>query len=224
MATIVGGSPAQRELLEEILSGLGSDRIDTIELTPLDPADGWGRGERMFVDTHDVRTSWEAMLIAAAFRRGSARDGLPKVAVLAQPDGASTLSSVPPPLEPLDDSDVDAFRRDVEAAVRAAKLEVVEVLRPEAHAFALRARVDEPHAYLRFELRPFLEVAARWRDRCDGIYSEVVDEQPTPVLAAGWYRYGSLTTSREDVACCTPFTSGALLAPPPPRCPVFDVG
>jgi hypothetical protein len=221
MTTIVGGSPAQRALLEEILAGFGSDGIDTIELTTLDPAEGWGGGEQIFVNAEDVRTSWEAMLVAIAFRRRSARANLPKVKVIADPGGASSLDYTPRPLPPLSDSELAAFRSDIEAAAGTATL-AVEVLLPQAHAFAVTLRVDEPHEYLRYQLFPFIQKMADWRDRCDGTYIEVVDDKPGPAFVTGNYRYGGMGTHREDVACCTPFGRGGLSSPPPPPCPVFD--
>jgi hypothetical protein len=219
MTTVAGGSDAQRALLEEILVGLGSNRIDAIELTSLE-----GRGEQLFVRADDLRTRWEARLVATAFTRRSAEAGLPKVAWLAGRDGGSTLESVPAPPAPLADSDVEAFRKDVEAAAGVARLEPVDILRPQAHAFALRLRVVEPHAYLRYQHRHFLEAVARWRERCDGIYTEVVDEKPVNVFTAGWYRHGGFAGTRGDVACCAPDLglSRGIDEPPRPRCPVFD--
>jgi hypothetical protein len=183
-------------------------------------------GDELVVDfaRGDSRAFWDATLIAFAFARRSRDVGLTKIAYFSDPDGGQTLGHARPAAEPLSPARVEAFCKDIAGAARDATVERIEVLRPQGHAFAITLHVLEPHAYLRRRLVPFLEAVAEWRERCDGIYTEVRDGQPRPVLFAGWHRSGGFSGARRDLACCAPHLglSRPLEEPPPPICPIFD--
>jgi hypothetical protein len=230
--TIDGALPEQRRLLEEILVGLGSTRIQGIFLYPYrprfedmhePPPGDYGDVLGIEVDADDRRAFWEGTLAAYAFARRSAAEGMRKVAWFSLPGQGHGLENPGETVEPLSTGELEDFRAAVVAAAVEARLEQVDVLQPQAHALALAVSVDEPHAFLRFHVRDFLRALGGWRARCDGIYAEVRDSAPEHVLLVGWHRRGGFSSSRRDVACCAPMLGlGYPGMPPPPRCPVFD--
>jgi hypothetical protein len=215
--TINGASPEQRILLAEILAGLASTRITEVALQAGD------HGREIFVTVDDIRGRWEAELLATAFARRSKAAGLPKVSVFASLDGSQTLEWAPPPVDLLADEAVARFRAEVVDAAGDAPVETFDVLRPQGHAVALGIHAGEPHAFLRFRSRDFLQTVAEWREQCDGIYGEIRDDQSGPALAFGWFRGGGFSSTRGDVECCAPFLgmSHAIDWQRPPPCPVF---
>jgi hypothetical protein len=231
--TIEGASPEQRQLLHEILSGLGGPAPSRIVVRPHEPRyedDTVPRlpephGDAVVLDfaPEGRRADWEATLLAFAFARRSSAAGLPKVAWCEWPDRGFMLELAKPSIEPLSGEAIDCFRAAVVAAAGDARLERLDVLRPDGHAFALVLRVDEPHAWLRFRSRAFLWAAEQWRGRSDGIYIEMCDTEPAPVLRVGWHRMGGFSGSRRDVECCAPILGFGrpIGAPPRPPCPVF---
>jgi hypothetical protein len=230
---VVGASPKQLEILRDILRRLGPTRVTGVVVRPHDPEfeehvtpPPGPHGVEIAVTTsaaEDLRGAWEAELLGFAFARRSMSAGLAKVAWLDLGDTGSTLEHAPPPAAPLDGNAIKRFRTAVAAAAGDATLDGFDLLRPEGHAFAIRVRVDEPHAFLRSHSQPFLTALAEWRERCDGIYAEVHDAAPNPVLAVGMHRSGGMSSTRADVRCCAPFLglSQPIEWQPPPPCPVF---
>lgn len=187
---VEGASPKQLEILRDILAGLGSTRITGVVVRPhkpdfeehITPPPG-PYGVEIVVATsapEDLRGAREAQLLALAFARRSKSAGLTKVAWFAFGGGGSTLEQARPAAAPLKRNEIDRLRRDVAAAAGDATLVRFDVLRPEGHAFAIRVRVDEPHALLRSYARPFLTFLAGWREFCDGIYADIRDTAPNP--------------------------------------------
>jgi hypothetical protein len=231
--TIEGASSEQRRLLEEILASMESTRIPRIVIRPFVETSEEGdvplpgdHGDEIFVDTGRGfdRGHWEAELLAVAFARRSKASRLRKVACFAFSDGAKTLEWAPPAVEPLTAEALARFESDAVRAAGDSRLESFDVLRPQGHAVALAIQVDEPHAFLRLRSREFLESVAAWRERCDGIYGEIRDEQPRAALTFGWFRHGGFSSIRPDVECCAPFLgmSHPIDWQGPPPCPLFD--
>jgi len=232
--TIEGASPEQRQILLEILAGLGPTRITGVNVRPHEPRyedDLVPRlpephGDAVVLDfaREDRRADWEATLLAFAFARRSSAAGLPKVAWCKCPGHEFTLELPKPSIEPLSGEAIDSFRAALADAAGDARIELLDVLQPDGHAFALVFRVDEPHAWLRFQSKAFLWTAEQWRERSDGIYIEICDVQPAPVLRVGWHRKGGFSGSRRDVECCAPsrgFGRPEGAPPPPLVCPIF---
>jgi hypothetical protein len=228
--TIEGASPEQRQILLEILAGLGSSEITDVGIRPhyrrrddniIEPEP---YGDEIFVDAEAGfrRARWEATLLAFAFARRSRAAGLPEVSWFAHAQGGHTLAVAQGSVPPLSTDDIDRFRATVTAAAGDARLEQLDVRQPEGHAFAAVFHVDEPHAYLRFRSLAFLQALGAWRERCDGIYTELRDGEPEPAFLVGWHRSGGFGGGRPDVACCAPFLGRSRpvgwVVPP---CPVF---
>src|SRR5438552_1652247 len=84
--SVVGASAKQRALLRQILHGAGPTEIDRIRVHQ--PGRGWNHLPRGVVQIDFAghrdpggRTTWQAWVLAGAFRDGSARRGLAPVAV-----------------------------------------------------------------------------------------------------------------------------------------------
>jgi hypothetical protein len=230
--TIEGASPAQREILLEILSGLGANRVTRVTVGPFEPMvegdenPGPGPyGDEIVVTTEpsDLQGEWEAELLAQAFARGAKAAGLSKIAWLSYERGGHTIEHVRPAVVPLSSDEISRFRGAIEAAAGQAAVERFDVLRPQGHAFVIAVRTEEPHRFLRFQSMTFLTAVGEWRERCDGIYGEIRDPEPTPVLRFGWYRGGGFSSTRRDVECCAPFLglSHPIDWQGPPACPIF---
>jgi hypothetical protein len=230
-----GASPPQAAILGEILAGLKPTAIEAVEVRPFapsyegdpDPATG-PHGEEIAVRSTpgEFRGYWEAALLGRTFARRSRQAGLPHVAWLSYAEGGETLEPFAgrPATDPLRERDLDGFRSAVSIAAGPGTVDSFEVLKPQGHAVAIRVVVGEPHAYLRFSAMDLLRCLSAWRPRCDGIYAEIREAQPTSAaLAIGWWQHGGMSTTRDDVACCAPnlSLSSALGWTGPPACPIF---
>lgn len=237
-ATVEGGTPAQQRVLREILDGLGNTAIELVRLedwvddfeehpslglvpTPEEIEASRGTSVRLVEpDPAGPRADWEIGLAARAFDYRSVDEGLPPVVWLQV--GTQHGSIVGGwKLPPLDERSLEQLSADVSRAAReaGAELEYLHILRPDAHAWAVCLRVDEPHGFCRRGFRPFCEAVHHWSALCAGRYLEVRDDGEQPVLMTANGR----SSVRPDLACCDPLGiyRRALLSPPRPRCPVF---
>lgn len=227
--SIVGGSPKQRELLREILTGLGPTPIETIEIDD-QPEKGWGPPDavalRVETSSPSVLASWHGNLIANAFKERSHEWGLPPIAYLAEADSASTLEGTP--IRPARDAMtleeagelVESLRKTL--SQHGAKERHIELLRPRRLAFVVDIEVKDPGAFLRGRieeaLEPLLLRAGRGYDGYDGHYLKIVDGDGRHVLEFGWYPFGGLGSVRPDLKGCTHLGGQGTFEREPP-CP-----
>jgi hypothetical protein len=230
--TIEGALPEQRALLEGILAGLGSTRIESVFLSPYTPRfedmhepppGDYGDAVTIEIDADDMRAVWDATLLANAFASGSKATGLRKVAWFSLPKQAGRLENAGDVIEPLGAEEIDSFRGELAEAAQTADVEHLDVLEPQGHAFAFAVRVEEPHAFLRFHGWDVLQAVERWTPRCDGVYAEIRDGEAEPALILARHRRGGFRRSRNEVSCCIPGMRRSLPGQPtaPPNCPVF---
>jgi hypothetical protein len=233
-AAIEGGTPAQRELLGEILAGLDSDRIVRVailephpDLKPFDAGDVMLSVEYAG-DGPDTRAHWESWLVAGVFQYRSHTLGLPGVVWLEEGGGGNRLEYRPHPIrEPGGDPAAVVERVEQAAAVAGADVARIEILQPFGFALAITLRVPDAPEFLHDRLEGFLiELEDRWQ-RWEGTLIEVVDAQGRPVwrtaggsrmsIGAGW--------TAPELAGCWPhhgIGSGPIGAPPPPPCPTSN--
>jgi hypothetical protein len=230
MTRVEGGSSEQQSLLREIVSRVDSRGISRLvvhshELSvDGDPTLEGPVGTGLMCDVaDDLRAQWNVELIGEAFVRESRRRSLPAVIWLRTREWGRSMTYTPSPVRPLSADDLTAMRSHIAASVGEGSLAHFEILQPLGHAIAITVLVDEPHAYLRHASRTLLTAVSEWRERCDGIYTEIRDEQPLPPLAAAWRRMGGSSSTRLDVQCCAPQLSMSVpIGWEPPACPVFD--
>lgn len=231
--TVEGGTPAQQRLLREILAGLGDTEIELVRLedwvddfegevpTPEEIEASRGTCVRLVKpDPAGYRPDWEIGLVARAFDYRSAEEGLPPVVWLqVGSQHGSVVSGWR--REPLDERSLEQLSADIVRAAGEADARVgyLEILRPDAHAWAVCLRVEEPHAFCRQGFRRFHEAVEHWSQLCAGRYLEVRDDGEHSVLMTANGR----SSLRRDLACCDPlFIIGrGIDSPPRPRCPVF---
>jgi hypothetical protein len=237
MPTIDGASPEQQAILESILAGIPAPRIRALRVSPeydhepepdehgnppadWDPDTPLGDGLRL-VDPEwpDNRTEWELSLVGEAFHHASAEVGLTPIVVVSSQQGGTYLWGdelvlAPSPIDPA----TEEVRIQRAADAVGATVESVEFLHPSGTAIAVTVRVQEPHSFLRQELRVFLEASGHHDPGRLSSHLTVRDDQSDPAyeLAPG------RSSTRRDVLCCAP---GGLSQPidwQPPICPVYD--
>lgn len=231
---IEGASPEQEQLLNEIVDALGATTIETIHVRPFDPGPPENpngpppgpHGFELHATTETMRGHWETQLIAAAFRARSEESGLPRVVWVSVPDSGSTLEWSGQRLrDALTEAEVSALEKHVRRAAAAAGVEDVQLqlLRPHGHALAVTVRVAEPHRFLRFALHPLRNELIPWLNRLEGLYKEVLDDDPRPAWSEAASPAGGGACVRGDVVCCAgPVGFGpGYDEPGPPPCPVF---
>jgi hypothetical protein len=222
-AKIVGGTPKQKAVLREILSGLGPTRLDSVEVVA-DIEKEWGApSNAVGIDSKalkpDSYSSWQAFLVGELFGRRSLELGLPPVAYVGDNgdqsgglDFSTDASNVP-----WTRADADGpIRRMAEIAKRYGASTRVRVLKPNRLAFAVDFRAERPAAFLQTGLRRSLEpLEDPDEGRHDGLYIEVVDTKGRRVLESGrgvWVR--------PDLLGCSPYGRfGSPSDPPIPPCP-----
>jgi hypothetical protein len=230
---VEAASIEQRRLLRRILGEMGDSRLRGVRVARFDrepegdpPATG-PVGEEIAVVTArgDLRAQWEAWVVSRVFALESKRLRLPKVVWFSTEDGGMTLVHLPPAAARLAPEEVARARDEVVAAAADTGLVVerIDVLQPLGHALAIVASVEEPHEFLRHRAVTFLGALAGWREHCEGIFCEIRDTAPEPVLTVGWFRNGGFHGTRPDVECCAPQLSMSRgMGWRPPRCPIFD--
>jgi hypothetical protein len=243
MVEIDGGSAEHRRLLQEIFARFGDTQIRRVALgrhvvrpvpgdlpTPEQARAASGVALEVLAPAgRDLRVTWEAELVATAFRAAAADERLEQVAWLQSPRGGGSLQWSRGPEPPLSEAALQGLLRDLAAAVdrSCAELERVELVQPSGHGFAFRLHVAEPHAFLRFHYRRFAAAISPWSDRCARqVYCDVRDDQEEPVLVLATHGKGGASRLRRDVECCDPFVylGTPMFSPPVPACPVFVFG
>ena len=241
MAEIDGATAKQRALLEELLAGMPSTRLETFRIEPWDPMDwdelaslGIARGDRRHarptgvalivtrpVDV-GVRGEWENELLALAFRDRSANAGLPSVLAAGHRHARGSLEWSQTK-EPLRDGDLLRIEAALREAVNAAdaRLASFEILTVAGHALAATIEVDEPHSFVRYRFRPLLQALALVVEPLTGHYLEVRDREPELVYVRGCFANGCTSGARPDIACCDPFYRTTMMGPPRPLCPIL---
>jgi hypothetical protein len=239
MATIEGATPAQANLLREILDGLGGrvqhvhvrdhepEFEELIDLGAEIPTGPYGLELSLQTIDDSTQSWWEGQLLAGAARARFQQDGLGRVNSVSRPNGGSTVDHTRPlPLDPPAERDGVVLRALVEAA-GGQELDQLEILRPYGFAAAATLRVLEPHSFIRLALKGFLEQSSHYSGLWDGSYAEVRDEADAPAWISA---YAGRTTSgagsvRPDVECCAEATFASRRGMDwegPPPCPVFD--
>ena len=222
---IVGATPKQEEILRGSLSGIGDDRIETVTIE--EPESGWGSSPGDVAVSfsprkqavHDMRTAWEAWLIADAFAVRSRELGLPSIAYMAYPGEASAIGEAAYEMARRGTkAKVDAFVRLVEVESKRADAEVqeIKVLRPLDFALAITLRVDDPAEFLEHRAPKFFE---RLGEPPGDFDLRFVDSEGNRI-AENWHALstGSVWV-RRDLDGCSPYlvSRPALYKPPP--CP-----
>jgi hypothetical protein len=210
---IAGADPGQERLLREILARMPTTSVVRIAVAAKVYRGEAGVGLDFTSTTGDpLRADWEEMLVAGAFRDGSARNGLTRVVGL-PPASPITGDASPAAAERL----VADLRQA--ASVSGATVDELSVYRPEALAPVVVLRVGDPAAFLERRLPGVLAALGdRWRDY-DGTFVEVVDADGRFVWAAGTnprVSHGSVGV-RPDLAGCSPVLNHGTTPPP---CPV----
>lgn len=223
---IVGGTPKQREVLRDMLSGIGPTRLESVKVST-DIEKEWGAppnavGFDVTTPKPDAYSSWQAWLVGDAFGRLSLslELGLPPVAYIGdngdQAGGLdfSTHSSKAPWTRAEAD---EALRRVAEIAKGYGASTRVRVLKPDRLAFAVEFRAERPAEFLLRGLRRALEpIEDSDESRHDGLYVKVVDTKGRRVLETGagvWVR--------PDLLGCSPYGRfGSPNDKEPPPCPV----
>ena len=241
MAEIEGATPEQRALLEELLAGMPSTRLETFRIELWDPMDwdelaslGIARGDPRYAEPTGValkvtrpvevgvRGEWENELLAIAFRDRSENAGLPRVLAGGHRHARGSLESreSKAPLRAEDLLAVEGrFREAVDAAD--ARMASFEILKVAGHALAATIEVDEPHSFVRYRFRPLLEALAPVVEPFTGYYLEVRDRDSEPVYVRACLASGCTSGARGDLACCDPFYRTTVTGPPRPLCPIL---
>jgi hypothetical protein len=226
---IVGASREQRQVVREILAGVGSESIRRVEIRPAGPDyRPHPRGAVGVIVKHrkGFTPTWESGLIAQAFVNRSLREGLPAVAYIAT-EGTSSRAS--PSLSAADDALSSEQRgalvdRLVEHGEKAkAEVRSVRVMRPFGRAIAISFRAADTARFLatrweRLEADVFRLVRNRFSA---GVLMSVEDASGANVLGVanvGQYA-GSGWIAPKYEGCAS-----VSLSPPvgytPPPCPL----
>jgi hypothetical protein len=218
--TITGGTPAQRQVIRQILGGLGPTRIDSIEVaTEMDKewrAPPGAVGIDVRSPKPDGFTDWQARTVGFVFGRRSLELGLPEVWYVGDngdQSGGIDFSQDRKEAPMARDEAEKALHEVVEIAKRHEASTRVRVFEPSRLAFAVEFRAANPAGFLRSGLEPALapiETATH-----DGLYVKVLDAAGERVLEAG-----SGIWVRPDLLSCSPYASfGSARMPAPPPCP-----
>jgi hypothetical protein len=222
---IVGATRQQEEILRASLSGIGDDRFETVTIE--EPEPGWGsspgdvavRFSPRKQAAHDMRTAWEAWLIADAFAVRSHELGLPSVAYMAYPGEASVIGEAAYEMARRGTkTKVDAFVRLVEVESKRADAQVqeIKVLRPLDFALAITLRVGDPAEFLDRRAPKFFE---RLGEPPGDFDLRFVDSQGNRI-SENWHALstGSVWV-RQDLDGCSPYLVSRPVLYKPPPCP-----
>jgi hypothetical protein len=223
---ITGGSPAQRALLREVVSGFGPTRSRRFALAPLAghwnvPTPGavsltaYGKGSR---------PEWESWVLTGAFNVRARERGVPPIAVAGSGDVASNAGGVGtgPPRATAGGAAQLATR--IERAADRFDVEIVRatVHRPYGLAASVVVRPDDPAAFLRHRVLAFTAAIGDRFESLDGLYLLVLDTRNSRVLLSmngSRLSIGGVAV-RPDLEACSPFLHrSSTSAPAPPPCP-----
>ena len=183
---IVGASPKQASVLEEILAGLGPTKLDSIEITR--PGDVWKTappgavGIRIDGPNEDMLSIWHAWLVADAFEERSKELDLPPLAYVSDPDGEMGVGG--------EDDQEERTVLTVEAAqpiakrlrpafqAHGAEVRHLELVHPKRPAFVIELEADDPAAFLLFDFPAVLSPPDAGLDGgLGGVYTRVIDTE-----------------------------------------------
>jgi hypothetical protein len=233
-ATVVeGGSARERSLLRSAVAGMEKTSLQQITIGPVATrreTDGGGKAIAITFRTipaATIRRQWDEWIVAGAFSRRLLAAGLPAEVDAEDSHGGFTaqprLKGKPDP-RPLANDREAAIVKALRNAGKKAKAEAVavQVHRPYGVAIALSLAPEDTVAFLRTQLRPFLESLDAHRPRLEGVYVAVLDEDRRLALEWGsWTRNpAGVYWVRRDLANCSPIRQ---TEPPgtekPPACP-----
>jgi hypothetical protein len=227
---IVGGTAAQRELLDEIVAGLRPRSLTYAGVArpprrarPVPP----GAVSIEVAGGGGTRARWEEYLVAGAFRDVSAQRGLPPVATMLG-GRTSFPERIGPPLRVVPPAPAGgAARRHLGLEVRVlarqagTRAEEVDVVAPYGLAVAARLRIRDPMLFVYGGLDTLLRGLGR--RGLDGFLLEVVDQHGEPVVdyARSARAGGSIgQVYRAELAGCLDVGFRRLDPGGPSRCPV----
>ena len=232
-ATVVeGGSTRERSLLREVVAGMEDTSLREIAIQPAAQRREVEGGRAMAITfttipAATIRRQWDQWIVSGAFSRRLLAADLP-AEVDAQDDRGAfvarpRLKGKPDP-QPLPKARDAAIVKALRNSAAKAKVEVVtlEVHRPYGTAIALSLAPDDTVAFMKSELRPFLERLDAHRPRLEGVYVAVLDEERQLALEwASWTRNpAGVYWVRRDLANCSPIRqSEPPGTEPPPACP-----
>jgi hypothetical protein len=188
---IAGGTEDQRELLAEIVAGIGPSLLEeaSVEST------AGGAALALETDGEGLRAVWEAWLLAGAFRDGSHERGLPAVVSL-ELGGAGPTAIDGGPWQGQTSELRPLSRLILRAGDRSgAQPEEFGLLRPAGVVPAITWHTNEPARFLSEHVRAYLYELGDLR-RYEGFYVRVLDMRGE--LVWEWARSGrlGLETSR----------------------------
>jgi hypothetical protein len=230
MTVVDGGSARQRKLLRRVIGGMGKTTLNRIEFGQVAGRQGDARGVAIAFTTApgpSVRRQWEEWIVTGAFSRSLDAAGLPAEVQATGSDGSFTalpkLRGQPDP-RPLSRRQEATVVRGLRNAATRSGGDVVrlEVHRPYGVAVALTLAAKSPARFLKTKFRTLLTRVGVHRQRLEGIYLAVLDEERK--LALEW---GSWTRNRagaywvrRDLANCSPIRQTEPPGTePPPACP-----
>jgi hypothetical protein len=227
---VVGGTPSQRAVLREVVSGLPETRISRVRIGP----PGWA-GQRfprgaigLFFEpasSDEVRLKWEQQVVAATFRDRSAALGL-SAAVIAEgafggdrivDEESRARRRLPSRRE------VAALQADLEGAASLGRADLdVDFLIPNGIAAVIRLHVPDPARFLKYRLLRFLDAVPL--DAYEGTLIEVRDDAgPFWVWARADHGRSHISgVRRPELVACDPLhlgSGGPPGRPAPPPCP-----
>jgi hypothetical protein len=226
---VEGGSARQRGLLRRVVGGMGKTTLQRIEFAEVAPQ-GDARGVAIAFTTASgpsVRRQWEQWIVTGAFSRSLDAAELPAEVRATGREGSFTalpkLSGQPDP-RPLSRRQEGTVVRGLRNAVMRSGGDVVrlEVHRPYGIAVVLTLAAESPARFLKTNFRTLLTRVGVHRQRLEGLYLAVLDEERK--LALEW---GSWTRNRagaywvrRDLANCSPIRQTEPPGTePPPDCP-----
>jgi hypothetical protein len=206
---IVGGTSAERRALRQVVDQVPGSSLTRVEIAPA--AAGHVTLHFAAAGGDELRTDWEEMLVAGAYR-DRARD-----------EGLRPVDGFPAP-SPVHAAAADAATQ-VQARLRSAAanagagVDEIAVGEPNGLAVLVVLHTDDPAVFLKQKLPAVLAAFGdRWRDY-EGTFVEVVDEDGAFVWGAGTdprTSHGSVGT-RAGLEGCSPIPNWG---PTPPPCPV----
>jgi hypothetical protein len=215
--TIVGGSPAERGILRQILAWIGPTGIPQLRIVP---AVG---GVKLQTHVEAIRPSWNALVIGGAFLQRSADLGLPPLLEVDVGQAGWPISNAPGAGPPIATAPMElAARRTMLHLVNAtegATLRELTISKPYAVAVVLRVRVGDAASFLHHRLRAFMAAASKHQARYEGLYIEI-DDADGPAWISAETRLGGISHIRPALRGCVPLPTPipAGLTPTPP-CP-----
>lgn len=220
--TIIGGTPKQRQIIEQTLAGLGPTQVHSVWVRDKVSQKWFGAtADSVGIDVKykgpDAFTAWQAWIVANVFGRRSLELGLQPVAVVGVNGDRSAGLDFSEDLKErtMTRSEADqALRQMAQTAAAHRASTRARVFEPSRLAFAIEFRTAKPAEFLRHGLKPAL--APIESGGTEGDQVTVVDARGERVLETG----GGVWV-RRDLWSCSPYGwygSPSLRAPPP--CPV----